>query len=225
VFCQLVHLRSCIPQEESIRRALDELPETLDETYARSLEEIGLKKRKYAHLIFQCVAAASRPLLLSELAEFFAIDFEAGSTPTLLADRRLEDPAHTVLSVCSSLLVIVEPGSGSPVVQFAHFSVKEYLTSVRLAGAKDTISRFHVSMSAAHTIVARACCWVFCRAKGPCISTPDAPTRPGALSGTDPEVKFLGPLGASCSLLYARPLPPPFTYYSTMSPFPCSLYI
>ncbi|KAF8466110.1 hypothetical protein DFH94DRAFT_848535, partial [Russula ochroleuca] len=124
VFCQLVHLRSCIPQEESIRRALDELPETLDETYARSLEEIGLKKRKYAHLIFQCVAAASRPLLLSELAEFFAIDFEAGSTPTLLADRRLEDPAHTVLSVCSSLLVIVEPGSGSPVVQFAHFSVK-----------------------------------------------------------------------------------------------------
>ncbi|KAF8471434.1 hypothetical protein DFH94DRAFT_769521 [Russula ochroleuca] len=65
----------------------------------------------------------------------------------------------------------------------------------------------------------------FCRAKGPCISTPDAPTRPGAPSGTDPKVKFLGPFGASHSLLYARPLPPPFTYYSTMSPFPCSLYI
>jgi hypothetical protein len=42
-------------------------------------------------------------------------------------------------------------------VQFAHFSVKEYLTSARLAEAKDTISRFHVSMTAAHTIVAQAC--------------------------------------------------------------------
>jgi cytohesin len=31
------------------------------------------------------------------------------------------------------------------------------LTSARLAEAKDTISRFHVSMSAAHTIVAQAC--------------------------------------------------------------------
>ena len=41
-------------------------------------------------------------------------------------------------------------------MQFAHFSVKEYLTSARLAEAKDTIPHFHVSMTAAHTIVARA---------------------------------------------------------------------
>jgi ankyrin repeat protein len=33
----------------------------------------------------------------------------------------------------------------------------EYLTSKRLADAKDTISRFHVSMTPAHTIVAQAC--------------------------------------------------------------------
>ncbi len=42
-------------------------------------------------------------------------------------------------------------------VQFAHFSVKEYLTSGRLARAKDTISRFHVSMIPAHTIMSQAC--------------------------------------------------------------------
>jgi len=41
--------------------------------------------------------------------------------------------------------------------QFAHFSVKEYLTSARLAKEKDTISRFHVSMTPAHTIIAQAC--------------------------------------------------------------------
>jgi len=61
-----------------------------------------------------------------------------------------------VLSTCSSLLAVVDVGV-SPVVQFAHFSVKEYLTSERLAKAKDTISRFHVSMTPAHTILAQAC--------------------------------------------------------------------
>jgi ankyrin repeat protein len=155
VFCQLVYLRRCIPGR--IRRALDELPETLDETYARSLQEIDEQNRDYAHRLFQCVAAASRPLLVSELAEFLAFDFETGSTPIFLADWRPEDPTYTVLSVCSSLLAVVEPEGGSPVVQFAHFSVKEYLTSARLAKATDTISRFHVSMTRAHTIVVQAC--------------------------------------------------------------------
>ena len=155
MFCQLVYLRRCIPAR--IRRALDELPKTLDDTYARSLEEIEEQNWEYAHRLFQCVTAASRPLRVSELAEFLAFDFEAGSTPTFLSDWRPEDPAHAVLSICSSLLAVVRQDFGSPVVQFAHFSVKEYLVSTRLAEAKDTISHFHVSMIAAHTIVAQAC--------------------------------------------------------------------
>ena len=155
MFCQLIYLRRCIPGR--IRRALDELPETLDETYARSLEDIDEQNREYAHRLFQCVAAASRPLHVNELAEFLAFDFGAGLTPTFLPDWRPEDPTHTVLSVCSSLLAIVEPDGGSPVVQFAHFSVKEYLTSTRLAEAAATISRLHVSMTRAHAIIAQAC--------------------------------------------------------------------
>ena len=155
MFCQLVYLRRCIPGR--IRRALDELPETLDETYTRTLEEIDEQNWEYAYRLFQCVTAASRPLLVGELAEFLAFDFEAGSTPTILPDWRPEDPTHAVISMCSSLLSVVKPHYGSPVVQFAHFSVKEYLMSARLAKAKDTISRFHVSMTAAHTIVAQAC--------------------------------------------------------------------
>jgi ankyrin repeat protein len=59
--------------------------------------------------------------------------------------------------MCSSLLAIVKLDDDSPVVQFAHFSVKEYLTSARLVKATATISRFHVSMTAAHAIVAQAC--------------------------------------------------------------------
>jgi ankyrin repeat protein len=120
------------------------------------LEEIGKQNWEYAHRLFQCVAAASRPLRVEELAEFLAFDFDAESTPTLREDWREEDPAHAVLSTCSSLLAIVDV-DGAPVIQFSHFSVKEYLTSKRLAEAKDTISRFHVSMTPAHTIVAQAC--------------------------------------------------------------------
>ena len=154
MFCQLEHLRHCLRQR--IRQALDELPETLDETYDRTLEEIGKRNWEYAHRLFQCVTVASRPIRVEELAEFLAFDFDAESTPTLREDWREEDPAQAVLSTCSSLLAIVDVDD-SKVIQFSHFSVKEYLTSKRLAEAKDTISRFHISMTSAHTILAQAC--------------------------------------------------------------------
>ena len=161
MFCQLDSLRRCIPRTRDIQRALDELPETLDETYARTLERIDEKKWKYAHIFFQCVAVASRPLRVDELAQFLSFDYEveaAELTPTFQADWHPEDPARTVLSMCSSLLVIVKPeGYDSPIVQFAHFSAQEYLMSARLAEEKDTISRYHVSTTPAHTVVAQAC--------------------------------------------------------------------
>ena len=155
VYCQLEYLRrQCLRQR--IRRALDELPDTLDETYDRTLEEIGKQNWECAHRLFQCVAAASRPLHVAELAEFLAFDFDTDSTPTLQEDWREQDPAHAVRSTCSSLLAIVDV-DGSSVIQFAHFSVKEYLTSNRLEESKETLSRFHISMTPAHTIVAQAC--------------------------------------------------------------------
>ena len=121
------------------------------------MEEIDEQNWEYAHRLFQCVAAASRPLRAEELAEFLAFDFDAGSTPEFLASWRSEDPEHEVLSICSTLLVVVKPLFSPPVIQFAHFSVQEYLTSARLAKTKDTVSRFHVSITLAHTIVAKAC--------------------------------------------------------------------
>ena len=93
---------------------------------------------------------------VEELADILAFDFEVESTPRFRAERRSNDPVHTVLSTCSSLLTVVH-GMGFRVVQFAHFSVKEYLTSKRLSKAKDNISRFHVSTTSAHSIIAQAC--------------------------------------------------------------------
>ena len=122
------------------------------------MEDIGEQNWECAHRLFQCVAAASRPLRVEELAEFLAFDFkfETRSIPTLLAGWRPEDPENTVISTCSSLLAVVNV-DGSSVIQFAHFSVKEYLTSARLSKAKDTISRFHITMTTAHIVVAQAC--------------------------------------------------------------------
>jgi len=49
------------------------------------------------------------------------------------------------------------------VVQFSHFSVKEFLTSDRLAGSSSDVSRYHILLSSAHTILAQACLGVLLR--------------------------------------------------------------
>jgi hypothetical protein len=43
------------------------------------------------------------------------------------------------------------------VVQFSHFSVKEYLTSERLATSSQDVSRFHIAVETAHMILGQAC--------------------------------------------------------------------
>ena len=151
----MVHICDCTPA--GIREALDELPDTLDETYERTLRWINNSNWKIAHRIFQFVLVASRPLHVNELADLLAFDFEAGSIPKFHQDWRLENPADAVLSRCSTLLAIVN-NYGSPIIQFSHFSVKEFLSSTRLAEATDNTSRrYHVSMTPAHTLVAQAC--------------------------------------------------------------------
>jgi hypothetical protein len=154
VDCQVDYLRDC--PSRRIRKVLEDVPKTLDETYARVLREIKESHQEFAQMIFQCVAVASRPLRVKELAEVFAFDFEAGAIPEFREDWREDDPVHAVLSACSSLLAVVNV-KDTQVIQFSHFSVKEFLTSDRFPQANDTISRYHVSMTSAHTLVARVC--------------------------------------------------------------------
>ena len=133
-----------------------ELPETLNQTYARTLREINDSSWEVAHRLFQLVAAAFRPLRVEELADFLALDFKAGPMPTFHEDLGTKDSLDTLVSNCSSLLDIVD--AGDSVIQFSHYSVKEYLTSTDLAEEKDDISRrYHISMTSAHTLAAQAC--------------------------------------------------------------------
>ena len=153
--CQLDYLAGCLPGR--IRHALDELPSTLDETYERTLGEIKETNWEFARRLLLSVAVVSRPLQVEELAELLAFDFEAGQIPTFHEDWRLEDPIEAVLSTCSTLLSLVNT-QYSQVIQFSHFSVREFLTSARFAEKCNTISsRYHVSSTPAHALVTKAC--------------------------------------------------------------------
>ena len=162
VFCQLETLRYCLPP--SVKRILAELPETLDETYERMLSEIPKSNQVYAHRLLQCLTVAVRPLRVEELAEVLAVDFGAtGGIPKLKEDLRWEDQEQAVLSACSSLIAVIE-GEDFRVVQFSHFSVKEFLTSDRLATLKANGSHYHhILLEPAHAIMAQACLGVLLR--------------------------------------------------------------
>ena len=154
VFCQLEVLRVCFPA--NLRQTLKELPKSLDETYKRILNEINNANRVHAYRLLQCLAVALRPLRVGELAEILAFDLTAVGIPKLNADWRWEDQEEAVLSACSSL-VSVFIHKGSRVVQFSHFSVKEFLTSDRLANCLDEVSQFHIPIEPSHAILAQAC--------------------------------------------------------------------
>jgi len=121
------------------------------------LREIKKPNRDHARRILQCLVAAIRPLGVEELAEVLAVDFDdIGGTPKLKPGWRWEDQEQALCASCSSLIAIVDTGY-SRVVQFSHFSVKEYLTSARLATSSQDVSRYHIALKPAHTILAQAC--------------------------------------------------------------------
>ncbi len=154
--CQLNLLRPCLPP--SVRPILSGLPKTLDETYERILQEIPKLNRVHTHRLLQCLSIAVRPLRVEELAEVLAVDLDAtGGIPNLNEDLRWEDQEQAVLSACSSLIAVVWDGD-SQVVQFSHFSVKEFLTSDRLATSTIIAARdCRILLEPSHTTMAQAC--------------------------------------------------------------------
>lgn len=166
MYCQLETLRHCLPP--SIRGILDELPQTLDETYERILRDINKTNRDHAYRLLHCLTVAIRPLHVEELAEVLAVDFDAalqGGIPKPNPNWRWADQNQAVLSTCSSLIAIVDD-EDSQVVQFSHFSVKEFLVSDRLAHSSGDVSRYHIHLEPAHTILAQACLGVLLNLDG-----------------------------------------------------------
>jgi hypothetical protein len=131
--------------------------------------------RDLARRVLQCLVVATRPLRVTELAEVLAVDFDdAEGIPRLNSDWRWDDQGQALLIACSSLIAVVKASDGdseaetdygdsrvevsdSQIVQFSHSSVKEFLTSPRLATASGEVSNYHIDSEPAHTILAQAC--------------------------------------------------------------------
>jgi ankyrin repeat protein len=125
--------------------------------------DIKKANKGQAYRMLQCLAVAIRPLSVAELAELLAFEFDAakGGIPKVNADWRWEDHEQAVLSTCSSLITIVPSDYDSPIVQFSHFSVKEFLLSDRLTTSTKEISQYRIVLEDANTLIAGACLGVF----------------------------------------------------------------
>ena len=130
----------------------------MDETYERVLKDIKEDNRDRARRLFHCLAVAVRPLRVEELAEILTFDFDTtqGGLPKFHADWRPKDQEEAILSLCSSMVTVVN-ARGSRVVQFSHLSVKEFLTSNHLASSAEPLNSYHILPKPAHTILAQVC--------------------------------------------------------------------
>ena len=137
-----------------LRQFLYELPKSLDETYERVLKGIHEMNRGHVYRVLQCMTVAIRPFYVHEVAYIFASDPDAaeGEVPKFDADVR--SAVEELLSACPSLITVTH-NDYIPVVQFSHFSVKEFLTSDRLASSSENISRYHIPPEPAHTTLSQ----------------------------------------------------------------------
>ncbi|GAB7358286.1 hypothetical protein MBLNU230_g2360t1 [Neophaeotheca triangularis] len=173
--CQMDSLAQCFTVGK-VRRALQDLPKTLDDTYARilrSIEKAG--QADDAIVILRWLAYAERPLTAKELLEVTGIVL--GPDLHYDKDEVLRGP-DSILRICSSLVNSTDSvyaddkqddasqfrayyGDQSGVVsgnktkiyfRLAHFSVKEYLVSTRVPD-----KRFSLPCKESHDIIASSC--------------------------------------------------------------------
>jgi hypothetical protein len=120
--CQLDTLSRCKTPKEVIK-ALNILPETLDETSRAILDYIETESKEIVRRVLLWLAIGKRPLDIEELAEAVIIQIR---TFKIDADDRLLEP-EILLKICECLTVMQEDG----IVNLAHYSVKRYIMSGR----------------------------------------------------------------------------------------------
>ena len=102
VALQLMELKKCSSQYE-IEKQLAELPDGLDETYNRILNNIDKKHHADTRTFLQWLAFCRRPMTIKEIAETITVDFPPGKCPVFNQTKRYSDP-WDVLVRCSSFV-------------------------------------------------------------------------------------------------------------------------
>ena len=88
-----------------MRKALKDLPETLDKTYERILRNIRPKSRDNALRLLQWLCIADEPIDLQHVMESFGVDL--GQKPHFNHDAQFVT-AEKVLALCPGLIIKVE---------------------------------------------------------------------------------------------------------------------
>lgn len=133
-----------------IREALNELPETLDETYERILLKIPVKKRKIAHKVLHLLAFNIGHSISDDsyaLAEAVIVDVEQLS---FKPEYRFLD-RNALFEICTCLITHTASGQ----VNLAHYSVKEYLISKRIQHSP--AAAFKISPVAHYALFIKTC--------------------------------------------------------------------
>ncbi|KAI1427539.1 hypothetical protein F5Y12DRAFT_712073 [Xylaria sp. FL1777] len=154
VECQFKSLEICPPIPRLLEGLLQSLPRSLDETYARMLENIAPDLRDYARQMLTVLCCAIRPLTELELIDALAV--KLGERPTFDTARRCED-ADALQDVCPGFTErYIDLETGQSILRIAHFSVREYLESERILDHK-SVALFHVRKQDGHSDMASIC--------------------------------------------------------------------
>ncbi|KAG9853157.1 purine and uridine phosphorylase, partial [Aureobasidium melanogenum] len=143
--CQLDSLAECLCLR-MLHKALNTLPKTLDETYARILEHLPPMYLQDTIRLLQILTWSERPLLIEEAVDYLAVELD--SKPGFDEENRLPVPRE-IMRFCSSLVTVAQVSEDTlgysvymrlgtfetyrsqEEIRLAHYSVKEYLTSGR----------------------------------------------------------------------------------------------
>ena len=144
VSCQLAELENCYGEDE-VREALDQLPGTMDEYWIRILNKIPERQQVKTRAMLQWLAFSQRRLTIEEVAEAAIIN--PVQHPSVRPGLRYIPPMQ-ILQLLSHM-VIEQNGK----IEFAHFSVKEFLISRR----SHPEAFYRIAEDAAHFFLLQSC--------------------------------------------------------------------
>lgn len=109
--------------DAEIRKALNDLPKDLDETYNRCLRRISFHHQHghFAPKILRWISAATKPFTINQLREALAIDLYSGRL-----NRDHMPTTQNVLQCCANLIIL----QNENLVVFAHHSVCQFLLNL-----------------------------------------------------------------------------------------------
>ena len=162
-------LQHCLNLRE-VKRQLEALPKDLEAAYERILSRCS-RPRDLLQML-HWLAFSTRALTLEEIAEVVSVDLDAVHGPSYDSDLKYGDPTIAV-AICSGLVTSTQarghqmsssilPGGVIPrlsatsiIVKLAHFSVKEYLISNRIAAGAAAF--FGISARISHSVIVQTC--------------------------------------------------------------------